>query len=155
MHFSQRWRTSAKIKGRRQPCLLYQQWANMKYRCTRPSHVSYARYGGRGISICREWMSYPPYRQWAIANGYRRGLTIDRINNDGNYEPANCRWASRMEQAANKGNNVFLEHKGERLHLRAWGRKLGVSYTAIYKKLCRGMSVDQTLSFYQSLKQTR
>lgn len=75
---------------------------NMLSRCYVKSHVSYPNYGGRGIKICDEWKKpCNSFFEWALANGYKDELTLDRINNDGNYEPSNCRWATRKEQMAN------------------------------------------------------
>jgi len=81
---------------------LYNAWANMKKRCSNPRVHNYNRYGGRGISVCDEWQSSKPFIIWALNNGYADDLTIDRIDNDGNYEPSNCRWVSPEENAANK-----------------------------------------------------
>jgi len=75
---------------------------NMIERCYNPSHPSYCRYGARNIKICDEWLAKTSdFFKWALANGYQDNLTLDRINNDGNYEPSNCRWATRKEQMQN------------------------------------------------------
>lgn len=82
---------------------LYRIWSQMKRRCDLPTVRSYPDYGGRGISVCKEWSdSFEVFYDWAINNGYRDDLTIDRENNDGNYEPGNCRWATMKQQAANR-----------------------------------------------------
>lgn len=75
---------------------------NMLSRCYTKSHISYCRYGARGISVCTEWIEPTNhFFEWALANGYKDDLTLDRINNDGNYEPSNCRWATRKDQMMN------------------------------------------------------
>lgn len=82
---------------------LYHVWSQMIQRCTNPKQKKYPIYGGRGITVCEEWKySYLRFRNWAMTNGYAEGLSIDRIDVDGNYEPSNCRWATSLEQAANK-----------------------------------------------------
>lgn len=81
---------------------LYRCWADIKARCLNSKHKWYSYYGGRGISVCNEWLEFEPFMEWAFANGYNDSLTIDRINNDGNYEPLNCKWSTQQEQSLNK-----------------------------------------------------
>lgn len=97
---------------------LYQSWCSMKYRCK-----SDKWYVSRGIAVCDEWAaSYEKFREWAAENGFRDGLTLDRINNDGNYEPSNCRWTTAVVQANNRRTNVFLVVDGESKTIADWAR---------------------------------
>lgn len=82
---------------------LYIEWANLKNRCWYPTHPSYQRYGGKGINICEEWLDFEAFKDWALSSGYSDSLTLDRIDNDGMYEPSNCRWVSATIQSFNKG----------------------------------------------------
>lgn len=82
---------------------LYHVWASMKDRCNNPNNKRGARYyQPKGITYCKEWESFEPFHEWAISHGYEEGLTLDRINNDGNYEPSNCRWVTMKVQNNNK-----------------------------------------------------
>lgn len=104
---------------------LYRIWANMRCRCSNSNIPLYHRYGGRGISVCEEWQDYMTFEKWAFANGYKDSLSIDRIDNNGNYHPSNCRWATHKEQAANteaanRINSHFVTAFGERKSIRDW-----------------------------------
>lgn len=81
---------------------LYMVWVSMRGRCSNPHNKDYEYYGGRGITVCGEWDDYINFERWALSHGYSDGLSIDRINNDGNYEPSNCRWATAHEQRINQ-----------------------------------------------------
>lgn len=86
----------------REPRRLYRIWSGMLTRCRNPRSSSYPRYGGRGIKVCPEWLDFSAFRDWALANGYSDNLSIDRVNNDGDYAPENCQWATAKEQANNR-----------------------------------------------------
>src|SRR6187399_520544 len=108
---------------------LYLVWKSMRQRCLNPNNKQYRNYGERGISICKEWMDYAAFYNWAICNNYADKLTIERINNDGNYEPLNCKWATHAEQAINKRRTRYLEYSGEVLPFTLMARKYGVHPT--------------------------
>lgn len=99
----------------------------MIWRCNNPRSKDYANYGGRGITVCPEWIKYENFKEWAIHNGYKEDLTIDRIDVNGNYEPSNCRWIPLAEQQRNRRNNVFLDYCRVRKTQSEWARLLGVS----------------------------
>ena len=84
------------------PTRIYRIWKNMKKRCLNPNNNDFKYYGARGISVCNEWLEFKPFYEWSMKNGYSETLTIDRINNDGNYEPSNCKWVTRKEQAQHR-----------------------------------------------------
>lgn len=94
---------------------LYGVWHRIIQCCTDKNYQAYPNYGGRGIKICRQWREFAKFREWAVSAGYRVGLTIDRINNNKGYSPANCRWVSPAEQNRNKRNNVWIKLGAERL----------------------------------------
>ncbi len=91
---------------------IYWAWKSIKQRCQNPSYKAYRNYGGRGISVCQEWQSFEPFLKWSLENGYTQGLDIDRIDNNGNYCPENCRWVSRKENINNRRNTAELTIDG-------------------------------------------
>jgi hypothetical protein len=126
-------RTHGKSKTR-----LYGIWNNMRQRCLNSNNPNFQFYGGRGIKVCGDWGTFEPFEKWALANGYVDGLTIERVNNDGNYEPANCEWASRLVQSNNTRAVRRVLCLGEMLPVKAAADKLGVKPDLIYWRLRRG-----------------
>jgi hypothetical protein len=110
---------------------LFGVWRNMLARCASPRSKDYVNYGGRGITVCREWMlSFDLFCEWGLDNGYRFGLQLDRINNDGPYEPDNCRWVDAETNGQNKRNNHHLTAFGETKTLARWSRDSRCSVSA-------------------------
>lgn len=127
---------------------LYVIWCDMKERCFLPSHKSFADYGGRGITVCEEWLDYATFMEWALENGYdpeavKWTCTLDRIDHEKGYCPENCRWVDMKAQGRNKRNNVLIEFRGEIRPLSEWAEILGVKYQTLYARLTRyNLSVE-------------
>lgn len=105
---------------------LYHVWSGMKDRCYNPNQKSYKNYGGRGIKICDDWLIFENFYVWATSNGYEEGLSIERQDVNGNYEPSNCCWATAKEQANNTRNNHFIEYNGENKTIQQWEDETGL-----------------------------
>ena len=132
---------------------LYQIWNSMKQRCSNPNAISYPRYGARGISVCPEWEnSFASFRDWAITHGYADNLTIDRIENDGNYEPSNCRWATNKEQQNHTSYTRLYTYNGETLSIMQWAEKTGIHPNMLYKRLNRGWDIEKAIKTKSLMK---
>jgi hypothetical protein len=107
----------------------------MRRRCAKKDQKWYERYAGRGIKVCDEWSDFNVFRDWSLTNGYSDKLTIDRMDNDGNYEPGNCRWVTVKEQANNTSTNVYVEHNGERLTYAQWSLRLCKNPSLVSKRI--------------------
>lgn len=119
---------------------IYGVWSGMIKRCYDENNCAYKYYGARGITVCAEWKSNPEaFIQWAEANGYEEDLTIERIDNDGNYEPSNCKWATMMEQGSNKRTNAYITINGETKTLSNWARHAGIPINTIKQRRFRGL----------------
>lgn len=118
---------------------LYNTWAGMKQRCYNPNAERYTIYGARGIQICDKWKnSFVDFAEWALLNGYQEGLSIDRIDPNGNYEPSNCRWATLKEQSNNKRRSIKLKVDNQEITIPELSKKLGVSYSTVYSQVKAG-----------------
>lgn len=126
---------------------LYNIWSGMKKRCYNVNDPKYNNYGGRGIIICDEWKDdFVKFKSWAFDNGYQDGLTIDRINNDGNYEPSNCKWSNFVEQNNNRRSNKNITFNGETHNLKQWCNKLSLPYSPIQLRLARGWTIEDAFT---------
>jgi len=126
---------------------IYRIWVHMIGRCYNPKDKRYSYYGGRGIIICEEWRTdVVAFRIWALANGYRADLTIDRIDNDGNYEPGNCRWTTWKAQQNNRSNNALITHDGETLTVQQWSERIGIRAGTINWRLNNKWPISKVLT---------
>ncbi|MBS4025650.1 MAG: hypothetical protein KGZ96_08250 [Clostridia bacterium] len=117
---------------------IYRIWQGIKKRCANPNYESYANYGGRGIKVCEKWQEFPAFLFWALENGYEKNREIDRINNNGNYEPSNCRWVTAKENSRNKSNNRHITIKGVTKTMAEWAEIAGVLPKTISDRIERG-----------------
>src|ERR1700722_16643995 len=128
---------------------LYKKWKSMRRRCKNKNETLYKNYGGRGISITKDWDdSFISFRDWAIENGYSDGLSIERIDNDGNYSPENCRWLEPKDQANNTRKNVFVVAFGEKKSIARWSidKRCKVDYGTLRYRIKAGWTVEIAIS---------
>ena len=118
---------------------LYKIWCGIKARCKNSNATDYDIYGGRGITICEEWKNdFSLFYNWAVNNGYKDNLTIDRVDTNGNYCPENCKWSTTKEQSNNKRNNKYITYKGQTKTLSQWCDELGLKYSKIKQRIQSG-----------------
>lgn len=123
---------------------LYYVWVNIKGRCYNPKNASYKWYGGKGIDVCEEWRNdFVIFRDWAIANGWKKGLQFDRKNNKLGYSPSNCRIVTCKQNCGNKTNNVLLTINGETKILQEWCNFYGIKQTTVQQRIKYGWSKDK------------
>lgn len=126
---------------------LHLAYKNMRTRCDNPRSKSWPNYGGRGISVCHEWtVSRDSFINWALSNGVQFGLSLDRIDNNGNYSPQNCRWSTLKEQLRNQQRTRWITFGGVTMAASAWAEEVGVRPDTILHRLSRGMNVDDVLA---------
>lgn len=127
----------------------YYIWVSMIQRCTNPKARYYTNYGGRGITVCKRWFTFDNFiadmgpRPSGTYPSGRTIYTIERTDNDGNYTPKNCVWATYKQQARNRTSARMITHAGETLQLSVWVEKLGLKYGVVHCRLARGWSVDR------------
>lgn len=125
---------------------LYKIYYNMKTRCYNKNATRYADWGGRGITICEEWLDdFMSFYDWAINNGYHDSLTIDRIDNNKGYSPDNCRWITNKEQSNNRRNNILLTYNHVTKTIKEWANDLGINYYTVIGRYHRNWSDEECL----------
>lgn len=117
---------------------IYRIWQKMKDRCFNKNVRSYKDYGERGIKVCKEWLIVDNFIKWALENGYRDDLQIDRINNNGDYEPFNCRWVTPKSNSRNRRSNIFIEYNGKNISLIELSEITKISYSCLNDRYHRG-----------------
>ena len=123
----------------------FDSYRSMMDRCYRSKAANYSIYGGRGIKVCEEWKDIECFEKWVESSGYVPGMTIERINVNGDYTPENCKWATRMEQANNRRNTVYLTYKGKTKSMCDFARELGLNLSTVTNRYYRGMPVEKVL----------
>ena len=124
---------------------LYKAWENMHTRCSNPRHKNYRHYGGRGIGVCDEWSDSVTFISWALRNGYRDDLYLDRVDNNKGYSPENCRWATRKEQENNKRTNHIITINGVKKNVTQWTETMGFHENLIFSRLSRGWTPKEAV----------
>lgn len=130
---------------------LYKTWLGMKARVSNRNNKRYERYGGRGITMCDDWLkNYESFRDWAKRNGYDENLTIERVDVNGNYEPNNCTWIPFAEQANNRTTTIWVEWEGRKQNIAQWAKELGFNRRTLYDRYHRG---DRPPYLFRELEQ--
>lgn len=125
---------------------MYTAWANMKHRCYNKKNSKYKYYGGRGITVCEEWLKFSNFMN-DMGESYELNLTLDRIDNSKGYTKSNCRWATMKEQENNRTNNHRFMFNGMYLTLTEWSAILGINRSTLAQRYyCYKWTIDKTLS---------
>lgn len=126
---------------------LYMIYHGVKKRCYNPNEPSYKNYGARGIKMCEEWLrSFDSFVDWALSNGYKNPLSLERIDVDGDYSPDNCKWITMLEQSRNKRTTRWVTYKGVTKCLADWCDELDLPYDATHNRLDNGWDVDRAFN---------
>lgn len=131
-------------------------WKNMMYRCYKKSCNDYRLYGARGITVCEEWQySFDKFKDWALSNGYQKGLTLDRIDVNGNYEPNNCRWATVKEQNRNRQNTIKVIYNSKQIALSEFAEIHNIKYYNAINWHRQGYGVEEMIEKNKILLEKR
>ena len=123
---------------------IYRVWSHMKGRCNNPNDSHYKWYGGKGISVCDRWKTFPEF--YEDMGDVPKGMTLDRIDNNKGYSPDNCKWSTRLEQARNKSNSLVYTVKGKTMRLKEWAEFLETDYLTLYQRIKKlNWSIEKAL----------
>lgn len=117
----------------------YGSYKSMMDRCYREKANNYSEYGGRGIKVCKEWHNIENFEKWVQISGYKKGLTLDRKDVNGNYEPSNCRWATMKEQDNNRRNTIYIEYNNEKHTISEWADITGINRSTLNNRYYKGI----------------
>lgn len=127
---------------------IHNKWLQIKQRCLDKNYKSYQRYGAVGITICDEWKNdFVSFMKWSYQNGYKEGLSIDRIDNSKGYSPDNCRWVTRKDQCNNRRSNIKITYQGKTQNLKQLCEELNIKYSFVYQRMYKqGMTFEEAIS---------
>lgn len=126
---------------------LYKTWSAMKQRTSNPKTINYELYGGKGVGVCEKWLKYENFKAWATENGYEEGLTLDRIDGNGDYCPENCRWVDWETQQNNRCNNRLITFNGKTQTMSQWAREIGIKPRTLFARIDnKGWSIEKALT---------
>ena len=117
----------------------------MRSRCNNPNTKEYHRYGGKGIKVCGEWNDYFVFRDWAYQNGYADNLTIDRMDNNGDYCPENCKWSTLVEQQQNRCTSHMITYNGRTQNLTLWAKEYNMPRDRLKRRLQLGWPFEEAI----------
>ena len=125
---------------------LYTIWSLMKARCLNSKNTGYVNYGGRGIRICKRWLNFESFYIWAISHGYNKNLSIDRIDNNGDYKPSNCRWTDMKTQCNNRRTSIIIEFENEKHTMKKWAEIKNIKYRTLARRFEKGWTIEDALT---------
>ena len=126
---------------------LFKEWTGIKQRCYNPNERYYYNYGGRGITVCDEWLNNPEaFVNWCLSNGYKKGLTLDRIDNNKGYSPNNCRWTTKKVQANNTRRNRVITYNNKTHTVAEWADIMNINYDILIHRLARGIDFEKAIT---------
>jgi hypothetical protein len=125
---------------------IYKVWSSMKSRCSNVNHSAYKNYGGRGISVCKRWLEFEGFYNWVKSSNYKDGLTLERLDVNGDYCPDNCIWITKSKQSSNTRDCIELTYRGKTMIMKEWAEELNIPYSVLQHRIYRGWNTEKALS---------